>query len=44
MEKEEDEDLKIKLINILSKQTFVMSSKSVCNYIQLTGALLICTE
>ena len=44
METEEEEDFKIKLINILSKQTFVMSSKSVCNYIQLTGALLICTE
>jgi len=40
----EEEDLKIKLINILSKQTFVMSSKSVCNYIQLTGSLLLCIE
>ena len=40
----EDEDLKIKLINILSKQTYVMSSKSVCNYIQLTGVLLQCIE
>ena len=40
----EDEDLKIKLINILSKQTYVMSSKSVCNYIQLTGILLQCVE
>jgi replication factor C subunit 2/4 len=37
-----DEDIKIKLINILSKQTYVMSSKSVCNYIQLTGILLHC--
>ena len=43
-EMEEEEDLKIKLINILSKQTFVMSSKSVCNYIQLTGSLLSCIE
>ena len=44
MKTEEEEDFKIKLINILSKQSFVMSSKSVCNYIQLTGSLLSCIE
>ena len=40
----EEEDIKINLINILSKQTYIMSSKSVCNYIQLTGVLLQCIE
>ena len=40
----EDEDVKIKLINILSKHSYIMSSKSVCNYIQLTGTLLNCVE
>ena len=40
----EEDDIKVKLINILSKQTYIMSSKSVCNYIQLTGILLQCLE
>ena len=40
----EEDDVKIKLINILSKQSYIMSSKSVCNYIQLTGSLLFCIE
>jgi hypothetical protein len=41
---ENNPDIRIKLINILSKHSYIMSSKNVCNYIQLTGILLYCIE
>lgn len=36
-----DIDIKIKLINILSNEAYVMS-KTVSNYLQLTGAIFKC--
>ena len=40
---EEQEDIKINLINVLSNKSYMMS-KTVTNYLQLTGAILSCIE